>query len=160
MKAVIRIFTCAVLLFLSNAALAQQPAGAAIQEIHRRSNPSHPGYDGDTAPVQPREVWQNKYGALAADFEAGRSGTSEDEDSIQAARRNALQRCGTRNCKIVGSITNGCLAVVHGNGITGIGGGETARQAVSEAMRKCQSDGRSCEVQYSHCNFPVLIRVR
>lgn len=140
-------------------AFAQQQAGPVIDDIHRRNNPNHPGYVGNNAatPVPPREVWQNKFGALAADYEGGFSGIAEDENSLRAARRVALQRCGSKDCKIVGSVRNGCLAVAHGNGWTAIGAG-TEDQAVGDAMRKCRADGRSCEIQYMHCNNPVRIR--
>lgn len=138
---------------------AQQQAGPVIDDIHRRNNPNHPGYVGNNtvAPVVPREVWQNKFGALAADFDAGRSGIAEDESSLRAARRKALQRCGTKNCKIVGSVTNGCLAVVHGGGRTAIGMGESVELALQDAQSKCTYSG-GCEHRYAHCNNPVRIR--
>lgn len=142
-------------------AFAQQQAGPVIDDIHRRNNPNHPGYVGNNAaaPVVPREVWRSKYGALAADYTTGRFGISEDANSISAARREALRQCGdSKNCKIVGSVANGCLAMAYGGGGSAIGVGELMNHAAQDAMRKCQSDGSSCEIHYAHCNNPVRIR--
>lgn len=109
-------------------------------------------------PAPPREVWQNKYGAIAADWsDNGGVGIAEDENSMRAARRVALQRCGTPRCKIVATATNGCLAGVHGIGGSAVGGGNTREEAISVAMNQC-APGAQCELRYAHCSLPVRIR--
>lgn len=142
-------------------ALAQSLGG--MEEHHRRFNPQHAGYEGKEfpAPNHPREVWRSKYGAIAADFTGfGKgAGAAEDENSMRAARRVAMQRCGTRGCKVIATVANGCLAGVHGGGYTAVGGGATRDEAIDVALSQCRpADGSRCELYYAYCSLPVRIR--
>ena len=138
-------------------------SAAEIGAMHNNCN--HPNYQGDRsrcgggnrAPVY-AEVWENRFGAIAVDYEQGKSGIAESKKSARIARNEALKSCGTKNCKIVARIRNGCLAVAYGGGGVTYGGGESLEVAVAEGMRKCQADGSKCEIQYSGCSLPVRVR--
>ena len=112
---------------------------------------------GSSRPVS-AEVWENRFGAIAVDYEQSKSGTAESKKSARIARNEALKSCGTKNCKVVARIRNGCLAVAYGGGGVTYGGGESLEVAVAEGMRKCQADGSKCEIQYSGCSLPVRVR--
>ena len=60
---------------------------------------------GSSRPVY-TEVWENRFGAIAVDYDAARSGTAENEKSERQAERKALKLCGTPNCKIMTSTRN------------------------------------------------------
>lgn len=148
-----------IFLLLPSFAMACPPGGVPIPGTARCGSPAEAKNARDAiyapAAAPPREVWQSKYGALAGDLEAGRAGIAEDENSLRAARRVALQRCGTKNCKILATIGNGCIAAVHGGGMAGIGTGATLELAMQDARSKCPGN---CEHRYAHCNNPVRIR--
>lgn len=137
-------------------------------EHHRQWNPQHAGYDGKSnhsgAVIHiPNEVWVNYYGAIAADWSAGKGGFAENQRSAHAARRFALRQCGTRGCEIVATTVNGCLAVAFGSnesdGVSGIGAENSKDGTIQEAIRNCELlGGNSCQLSYLHCNHPVRIR--
>ena len=115
---------------------------------NRSGGSSRPGYT---------EVWENRFGAIAVDYDAARSGTAENEKSERQAERKALKLCGTPNCKIMTSTRNYCQAAAYGGGVA-YGTAQTLEEAKSIAMTRCQADGRACEVQYSGCSLPVRVK--
>ncbi|WP_158601754.1 DUF4189 domain-containing protein [Lysobacter pythonis] len=110
-----------------------------------------------SAPVH-SEIWEDRYGAIAQDFDTGAGGTAEDQKSKREAERLALQRCGTGNCKIVSSIRNSCQAAAAGGGGVAFGAGGGQDIAKRNALLKCQSDGSKCIIKYSDCSFPIRVR--
>ena len=138
-------------------------SAAEIGAMHNNCN--HPNYQGDRsrcgggnrAPVY-AEVWENRFGAIAVDYEQGKSGIAESKKSARIARNEALKLCGTKNCKVVARTRNGCLAAAYGGGGITYGGGVTMDIASEEAMSKCQADGSKCEIHYSGCSLPVRVR--
>ena len=137
-------------------------SAAEIGAMHNNCN--HPNYQGDRsrcgggnrAPVY-AEVWENRFGAIAVDYEQGKSGIAESKKSARIARNEASKSCGTKNCKIVARIRNGCLVATYGGGFA-YGGGATMDIAIEDAMSICQADGSKCEIQYSGCSLPVRVR--
>ena len=96
---------------------------------------------GSSRPVY-TEVWENRFGAIAVDYDAARSGTAENEKSERQAERKALKLCGTPNCKIMTSTRNYCQAAAYGGGVA-YGTAQTLEEAKSIAMTRCQADGRA-----------------
>ncbi|MGY0505909.1 DUF4189 domain-containing protein [Luteimonas sp. e5] len=104
------------------------------------------------------EVWENRFGAIAADYENSRSGVSENQRSKRAAERLALSQCGTRGCRVISSIRNSCHAVAYGPGGVGHASYENQETAERFAIEQCNKVGRNCEVQYSSCSLPVRVK--
>ncbi|RMH87409.1 DUF4189 domain-containing protein [Lysobacter pythonis] len=116
------------------------------------------GGKGNPAPVY-TEVWGNRFGAIAVDYDKAKSGFSEGEKSQRVAERMALQQCGTRNCKVVSWVKNGCQAAVYGNEWATYGINIDVQVAEEEAMNKCARRGVGvCKVEYSGCSLPVRVK--
>lgn len=103
----------------------------------------------------------SKYGALARDNK-GVIGGSANENSLNEARKAALQRClgggKNKNCKIITWVRNGCFAVAEGRNGKGwmlydvVGElGETE----NKAMSRCTSKSLECRITVPEtCSIP------
>ena len=148
-----------VLMGIATAAYAQ--SAAEIGAMHNNCN--HPNYQGDRsrcgggnrAPAA--EVWEDRFGAIAQDFDSGTGGIAENEKSKRAAEKLALKRCGNNRCKLVSSSRNSCQAAAWGGGVA-FGGGGSEKIAKDEALKKCQSDGSTCKIEYVGCSLRVRVR--
>ncbi|MBD9367753.1 DUF4189 domain-containing protein [Xanthomonas sp. XNM01] len=115
---------------------------------------------------QPR--WKLTWGAMAEDPATGYVGTTTGQPSKRAARRAALANCanmGGRNCKSVLEYENQCAVVAEAidtsNGSGAIyQAGPTVEAATVAALPLCKTHnaGRDCQVNYSNCTAPVLVR--
>lgn len=117
-----------------------------------------PGANDTREPAQPIVKWQSKSGAIAADGQKGVLGTAEDEPSEAEAIKKAMTSCranGGEACKVRDSYSNGCAVMTVGTKGFAVGGGSTLKDATSNSMSKCASDGDTgCHVYYSGCSFP------
>ena len=104
---------------------------------------------------QPKEIINinvpSKYGAWAANPKTGISGGALEMDSLDAAKRQAIQTCeeGGRNkpCKIYAWVRNGCLAVAQDQNGTLFFGSTTPGLAEDEALKKCQKNRKAqCKI--------------
>lgn len=147
-------------LAVSTQGLAQGQVFHEVHHPHGRLNPNNQGsssYSGTVIHI-PSQKWINYHGALAWN-DRGATGISENARSERAARREALRKCGARDCRIAAWARNGCLAAAFDGIGSGVGAEGTKEAAEEEAMRNCQANGSTtCRINYSHCNHPVRIR--
>ena len=59
--------------------------------------PSSPGSNNSGTSSAPAPLWQDRYGAIAVDYDAVSIGVAEGETSKRRAAQTALKGCGTRN---------------------------------------------------------------
>lgn len=122
----------------------------------------------DAPDVQRQPRWKLTWGAMAEDSTTGYVGTTSGQPSKRAARRAALANCanmGGRNCKSVLEYENQCAVVAEAidtsNGTGAIyQAGPTIEAATVAALPLCKTHnaGRDCQVNYSNCTAPVLVR--
>lgn len=112
-----------------------------------------------SSPPQPREVWANRFGAIAFDGKAGAAGIVADQDSESKAQQMALAECakdGAQDCKIKMSYGNQCVAVASSANRSGFARSPALQTAGTEAVAACGEP--SCTVVYSACSLPVRVR--
>ena len=105
----------------------------------------------------------SKYGALAINNKTGISGGAIDADSLQQAKKLAVQRCenGGKNapCKVITWVRNGCIAGAQGKLGTKWKSFYAAREQgqVEEAvLEQCRNSGASdCKIFVAEgCSIP------
>ena len=117
------------------------------------------GSRGSSAPSKPR-VLASRYGAVALDFKTGNFNSAYGETSEINAKRNALTRCGSKNCKLIANYRNTCVAVAWGSlvkqGISRAGFGTTTSLAEQNALQVCSKQGgRNCKIMMpAECSSP------
>jgi hypothetical protein len=117
------------------------------------------GSRGSSAPSKPR-VLPSKYGAVALDFKTGNFNSAYGETSEAIAKKNALARCNSKSCKIIGSYSNQCVAVAHGlvkkGGVTPISFGTQKTTAEANALKLCKDKGATnCQIMMpAECSLP------
>ena len=112
---------------------------------------------GSSRPVY-TEVWEDRYGALAVDFENPKTGASENQKSERAAKRLALKKCGSSRCEIVNFVRNNCLAAAYGEGWLGYGSNPDIELAKKKALNNCENKGGKCKIEYASCSLPVRVK--
>ena len=105
------------------------------------------GYNPNCASSRQHQRNQPK----AANPKTGISGGALEMDSLDAAKRQAIQTCeeGGRNkpCKIYAWVRNGCLAVAQDQNGTLFFGSTTPGLAEDEALKKCQKNRKAqCKI--------------
>jgi hypothetical protein len=117
------------------------------------------GSRGSSAPSKPR-VLDSKYGAVALDMKTGGFDSAYGEVSEAVAKRNALARCKSKSCKIIGSYRNTCVAVARGSSKgrspTPVDFATQKDLAESKALSKCKAEGASnCRIiMPAECSLP------
>lgn len=110
----------------------------------------------------PPERWMERWGAIATDGPAGILGVATSMPSQSEAEQQAMIDCqlkGGKQCKLDGSYSNQCTAVVVGSKGYSVNLGLSVDAAVQKGMTKCSSTGGSgCHVYYSACSLPVQIQ--
>ena len=108
----------------------------------------------------------DKFGAFAYSQKAGHIAGAVNQDSLDAAKREAVKRCqqGSRGapCKVTQWVRNGCLAASKGKLkgqllLTQVGGAlGTVEQ---KALADCQAKGATvCEILIPEaCSLPCLV---
>lgn len=103
-------------------------------------------------------VWEDRYGAIAVDFENPQTGASENQKSERAAKRLALKKCGSPRCEIVSFVRNNCLAAAYGDGWLGYGSNPDIELAKKQAVNNCENKGGGCKIEYASCSLPVRVK--
>jgi hypothetical protein len=118
------------------------------------------GSSGSSAPSKPR-VLPSKYGAVALDMKTGGFDSAYGEVSEAVAKSKALQKCASKNCKIIGYYRNTCTALARGQisktrGVTPIQYGITKAIAESKALARCEAIGaKDCKIiMPAECSLP------
>ena len=112
---------------------------------------------GSSRPVH-TEIWEDRYGAIAVDFENPKTGASENQKSERAAKRLALKKCGSSRCEIVNFVRNNCLAAAYGEGWLGYGSNPDIELAKKKALNNCENKGGKCKIEYASCSLPVRVK--
>ena len=134
-------------------------AGTRPYGSHTYDGVGAPSSGGYTKPSKPR-VLASKYGAVALDIKTGGFDSSYGEASEAAAKRNALTRCKSKSCKIIGSYRNTCVAVARGSSKgrspTPVDFATQKELAESKALSKCNAEGASnCRIiMPAECSLP------
>ena len=124
------------------------------------------GWDLPAGKVYTR--WKSTWGAMVGDNATGNVGTSTGHSSRRKAEREARTKCkamGGVECKFVYTYMNSCAVVaepieVLKNPVSTYLDGETVEAASRLAIADCsvKNGGRSCQMTYSNCTDPILIR--
>ena len=127
-----------------------------------------PPQSGNTAPPPKKIIYHDvklpsKFGALAYSQKAGILAGAVNQNSLDAAKQEAVKRCqkSSRNtpCKVIVWVRNGCLAAAEGKFknrflVTQAGGEQgTVEQA---ALKNCRDRGATeCRILQSEvCSLP------
>ena len=112
--------------------------------------------------------WKSTWGAMVGDSATGNVGTSTGQSSRRKAEREARGKCkasGGLECKFVYTYMNSCAVVAEPiemlkNPVATYLDGETVEAASRLAIADCsgKNGGRSCQMTYSNCTAPILIR--
>ncbi|WP_161805613.1 DUF4189 domain-containing protein [Frateuria defendens] len=116
-----------------------------------------PGYGGR---ANNRQIWADRWGAIAYDSKTGDMGTAEGQVSKEKAREIALALCGSTGasqCKVMLAFYNQCAAAVWGMGRLNVSGAPTQEEAEQDAMNRC-GGGSSCQIFYSKCSYAERVR--
>ena len=125
-----------------------------------------PGYEQQQGqqqtPQAPPPQWTSRWLAIATDSVKGTLGTATDMPNRENAERAAIKDCQTKGgmqCKLDVSYSNGCAAMVVGDGGYNSNGAATVDAAVQLGMKVCTSAGHTkCHLYYSTCSLPVRIQ--
>ena len=89
-------------------------------------------------------------------------GSSVDAASVDAARKEALFRCGLQrdgDCRVVATVRKGCIALITDASqaltctIKAYTVGPILPTVINEALKKCESQGgKQCQVRVAKCD--------
>ncbi|WP_455029442.1 DUF4189 domain-containing protein [Neisseria sp.] len=133
-------------------------------------NPNCGGNAGGYTPPQVRVEhitinYPPKFGALAYSTKKAIFAGTINQNSQSEAEREALKSCrqasGSKDCKVVAEVRNGCVAAAEGrlgrNGfITTPAASATAEETEAKALALCKAKGaKDCKIlAYAGCSFP------
>lgn len=105
-------------LLFSQAALNNPCPGGGVPSGGRCVSPAEASANNNNRSTGVRyvEIWEDRFGAIAQDFESGTGGVAENEKSKRNAEKLAMKRCGNNRCKLVSSARNSCQAAAWGGG--------------------------------------------
>jgi eukaryotic-like serine/threonine-protein kinase len=108
----------------------------------------------ETPPPPTPQPERHNWGALAYSELTGKTGTSSNFPSREAAVREALRTCGAPDCRPRGAFVDACGAfALAQNARMGSGLGPTRELAQSKAIDTCaHHGGRNCRVVVVSCN--------
>ena len=113
------------------------------------------GSSGSARPQPPKVI--NRYGAFAYDRSNNKFGYGNNKNSQSLANAEALKSCATKGCKIFGTYSNQCAALVWGKkrtdgGIVMFDVALNQRNAEEVALRSCSKKAQNCQVLISECS--------
>jgi hypothetical protein len=88
------------------------------------------------------------HGAIAFHQASGSVGWATDRRTSREARVEALKQCGSDQCVVVATVTQGCAALARDSGKFIVQKGATQREAETKAMGKC---GALCQIAAWTC---------
>lgn len=124
-----------------------------------------PGTGPDTAPSStPREVWADRWGAIAVDDTSNGVGfgSASGKKRKSQAEKAAIAACkskGGTHCEVKLAYYSQCAALVWGDNGFNINGASTIDRAAEIGMEKCkQAKDTNCEVYFSDCSYPERVQ--
>ncbi|NUF64528.1 DUF4189 domain-containing protein [Acinetobacter bereziniae] len=128
--------------------------------------PDQLGYPN--APPVNTAYWKKTWGAMAESQDSPIIGTATGHFTRRAASNEAMTKCknsGGSACKIVFTYHNQCSVMAqppndHDSVQVAYQSAATIQEATKLALPFCSklNNGKTCEVFYSNCTAPVLIR--
>lgn len=108
----------------------------------------------------PRAVWEDRWGAVAADGSKGILGAANGEHSEAKAKKKALNECKAKggNCKLQLAYHNQCAILVSGDKVFFVQAAESAEIATQVGIEKCSKMDVNCKVHYSGCSHQEQVR--
>jgi hypothetical protein len=114
------------------------------------------GAGGSVSRPQPPKII-NRYGAFAYDRSNNKFGYGNNKSSQSLANAEALKSCATKGCKVFGTYSNQCAALVWGKkrtdgGIVMFDVALNQRNAEEAALQSCSKKAQNCQVLISECS--------
>lgn len=107
-----------------------------------------------------REVWEDRWGAIALDDAniAAGIGSASGMRRRATAEKSALTDCkqkGIERCKVKFTYHSQCAVIVWGDQNSNITGAPSIEQATEIGMKKCEeAKDTNCETLFSECSYP------
>lgn len=126
----------------------------------RAQGPQGPGlYDmggrpcsGTAAPTSsPR--YRSRWGAIATSDTTTKMGVSFGETSRRSAEQQAMERCGSADCRIDFTYHDQCVAVAWGNGYSAMTSAMTVDEATAMSLERCRAQASDCKTVYTECSL-------
>ena len=122
-------------------------------------SPSNASNGGASLP----EIWRDRYGAIATSADGSDVGVANEQSSMRAAKKMAVQKCGAQTCKVITQYVNGCGSVVNGrkndSWIRLSRFGSNQGESEAKAMAGCaRNGGTNCTVEFTGCSLPVRVQ--
>ncbi|MDA3439492.1 DUF4189 domain-containing protein [Acinetobacter bereziniae] len=131
--------------------------------------PDQLGYS--TAPPVNTAYWKKTWGAMASSPEMREIGTSTGQFSRRSAVKEAIRNCkskGGKACELSLAYHNQCVVMAQpiresgqSSSVNSISQSAPTIESASQlALPNCSklNEGKKCEIFYSNCTEPVLIR--
>jgi len=107
---------------------------------------------GTAAPAPaPRHL--SRWGAIASSDTTHKLGVSAGETSRRSAERNAMERCGTADCRIDFTYHDQCVAVAWGDRYSAMTGAMTVDEASAMSLARCGEETSHCKTVYTECSL-------
>lgn len=165
-----KVLLLTITLFFSNAVWSQCAPGipgagnpGCIPPTASGSPYAQPGDPNLASPnAGPAAAWEDRWGAIAIDYQNGAAGGADKGRSEDEAIQLAMQRCehsgGTR-CEVTVSFVNQCAAIVQktGGGLVYPATAADTNEATARAFRKC-GNGEACKVKATLCTYAVRVQ--
>lgn len=132
--------------------------GAGVCGYSRPDEPTKQAVGQQAPPPQ----WASRWLAVATDSVKGTLGSATDMQNRENAEQAAIADCqakGGTKCKLDVSYSNGCAAMVVGDGGYNSNGAATENEAIQLGMKVCMNAGHTkCHVYYAVCSPPARIQ--
>jgi hypothetical protein len=126
------------------------PIGATGGQAGPQGCAPTPGYNQALA-----THWEDRWGAIFTDAEKGILGAVSNMPSEDQARQAAMADCQTKGgtqCKFQFDYKNKCAAMVLGDKVFNVSGGDTAADAIQSGIKRCSVQSANCHAYYSACS--------
>lgn len=126
------------------------------------NSPYNQGSGANTPPPQPVGHWEDRWAAVALDYQNLKSGMVSSKADEASASSGALAECranGGASCELAIAYHNQCAALAQHTTTHEVSSatGPDVSQAVNRVKTRCGDSG-ACQVIYSQCSLPILVK--
>lgn len=97
--------------------------------------------------------YASRWGAIATSDTTLKMGVSFGETSRDSAEHQAMERCGSVDCRIDFSYHDQCVAVAWGEGYSAMTSAMTVDEATTLSLERCRAQAGRCKTIYSECSL-------
>lgn len=113
--------------------------------------------------LQPKAIWEDRWGAIAFDPAHSAAGAVEGRTSKRTASDDAIDLCkahGGETCTVSLTYKNQCAAVAQGpnGGASGHASAATIDRAKVLAIEECSKVSSECAAIYSACSYAARVQ--